>query len=76
MALFMGGCSYSEVARFCTNLAAPLLGCGDPLSITVGTSPLVQPESGVIPGIRDIGPGERKFIHSSGVTVFTMRDID
>ena len=46
---------------------AHLLGYGDPqLSAILG----------VLIGIRDIDVDEREFIHASGVTAFTMREID
>lgn len=56
---------------------AHLLGYGDPdLSSIVGASPAVNPQNVVLIGIRDIDDIERKFIGESGVTAFTMRDID
>lgn len=56
---------------------AHLLGYGDKdLSAILGASPAVEPENVVLIGIRDIDNVERKFIRESGVTAFTMRDID
>ena len=56
---------------------AHLLGHGDSdLSSILGHSPAVKPEHVVLIGLRDIDRVEREFIHKSGVTAFTMRDID
>lgn len=56
---------------------AHLLGHGDPdLSSVLGMSPAVKPGHVVLIGIRDIDRVEREFIRESGVTAFTMRDID
>ncbi len=56
---------------------AHLLGFGDPdLASISGISPAVKPEHVVLIGIRDIDRKEREFINASGVTSFTMRDID
>ena len=56
---------------------AHLLGYGDEdLSSILGASPAVESEHVVLIGIRDIDDVEREFIHESGVTAFTMRDID
>ncbi len=56
---------------------AHLLGYGDPdLASIHGISPAVDPENVVLIGIRDIDQIERDFINASGVTAFTMRDID
>lgn len=56
---------------------AHLLGFGDSeLSNILSSSPAVLPEHVVLVGIRDIDQGEREFIKSSGVTAYTMRDID
>lgn len=54
-----------------------LLGHGDAdLSSVLGISPAVKPEHVVLIGIRDIDRVERDFIRHSGITAFTMRDID
>lgn len=56
---------------------AHLLGHGDKeLSNILGSSPAVHADNVVLVGIRDIDKGEREFINASGVTSFTMRDID
>ncbi len=41
-----------------------------------GVSPAVNPANVVLVGIRDVDLTERPIVHDSGVTVFTMRDID
>ena len=56
---------------------AHLLGYGDTdLSSIPGASPAVDCDNVVLIGIRDIDDVERAFIRESGVTAFTMRDID
>lgn len=56
---------------------AHLLGRGDPeLASIGGLNPTVKPENVVLIGIRDIDDGERQIIRESGITTFTMRDID
>ena len=56
---------------------AHLLGYGDPqLSSILGADPAVAPENVALIGIRDIDRVEREFINRSGITAFTMRDID
>jgi len=56
---------------------AHLLGHGDPdLANILGAHPAVAPENVVLIGLRDIDRGEREFIRNSGVTAFTMREID
>lgn len=56
---------------------AHLLGYGDTdLSSILGASPAVDCDNVVLIGIRDIDDVERAFIRESGVTAFTMRDID
>ncbi|NND75993.1 MAG: arginase [Ilumatobacter sp.] len=56
---------------------AHLLGRGDPdLAGIAGFTPAVKPENVVLIGIRDIDAGEREIINESGITTFTMRDID
>lgn len=56
---------------------AHLLGYGDPqLSNILGANPAVAPENVALIGIRDIDRVEREFINRSGITAFTMRDID
>ncbi len=56
---------------------AHLLGYGDAeLSSILGAKPAVDAGNVVLIGIRDIDDVEREFIRESGVTAFTMRDID
>jgi len=56
---------------------AHLLGRGDPDLVNIlEPGPVVKPENVVLVGIRDIDDNERNIIHESGITVFTMRDID
>lgn len=56
---------------------AHLLGYGDPqLASILGANPAVAPENVALIGIRDIDRVERDFINRSGITAFTMRDID
>ncbi len=56
---------------------AHLLGYGDPeLSDILQSKPAVAPENVALIGIRDIDRVEREFINKSGITAFTMRDID
>ena len=56
---------------------AHLLGRGDDdLAGIGGICPTVKPQNVVLIGIRDIDDGERKIIRESGITTFTMRDID
>ncbi|MCW8876029.1 MAG: arginase [Kangiellaceae bacterium] len=56
---------------------AHLLGYGDKeLASICGDEPAIKPEDVVLIGLRDIDPVEREFINRSGVTAFTMRDID
>ena len=56
---------------------AALLGMGPPeLSNLLGWSPKVLPQHTVVVGIRDVDEAERLNIRRSGISVFTMRDID
>jgi len=41
-----------------------------------GAGPLIRPENVVLVGVRDLDPGEKEFIRSSGMTCFTMHEID
>jgi arginase len=53
------------------------LGHGDRELVRLGQrSPKVQARNTVLIGIRDVDAGERDFIKKSGVTCYTMRDID
>jgi arginase len=56
---------------------AALLGMGPPeLSNLLGWCPKVLPQHTVVVGIRDVDEPERLNIRRSGISVFTMRDID
>ena len=56
---------------------AILMGEGHPSLVNVGRQgPKVLPENVVMIGLRDIDPAEKKRLKNSGITVFTMRDID
>jgi arginase len=56
---------------------AILMGEGHPDMVNVGRQgPKVLPENVVMIGLRDIDPAEKKRLKTSGVKVFTMRDID
>jgi arginase len=53
------------------------LGFGDEELVNLGgRAPKVQPRNTVLVGIRDLDPGERDFLKKSGVTCYTMRDLD
>ncbi len=53
------------------------LGWGDHELVHLGArAPKVQPRNTVLIGIRDIDGGEREFLKKSGVTCYTMRDVD
>lgn len=52
-------------------------GLGDPDLVNLGKSaPKIDPGHAVIIGARDLDEKEKKSIKNSGVTVYTMRDID
>lgn len=56
---------------------AALLGYGArELTHVGGFAPKVLPENSVIIGARSIDPGERSFIKSRGIRVFTMSELD
>ena len=56
---------------------AHLLGHGDTdLANILDNGPAVRPENVALIGIRDIDRNERKIIRDSGISSFTMRDID
>jgi arginase len=56
---------------------AHLLGMGRPELVDVGgKGPKVNPENVVMIGIRSVDTLERELVKQSGVTVFTMRDVD
>ncbi len=53
------------------------LGLGDSDLVNLGgRAPKVQPGNTVLIGVRDLDPGERTMLKKSGVTVYTMRDLD
>src|SRR5580765_3754836 len=53
------------------------LGFGDEELVQLGgRAPKVQPRNTVLVGIRDLDQGERDFLKKSGVTCYTMRDLD
>ncbi len=56
---------------------AAIMGYG-PIELTriFGFSPKIQPERAVMIGIREVDPQERELVKSSGVRVFTMKEID
>lgn len=56
---------------------AAILGIGDErLTNLGGIKPKADPRRSVLVGIRDIDAEERKLINDSGITYYTMRDID
>lgn len=56
---------------------AAILGMGhERLTSLGGVNPKLKPENAALLGIRDIDAEERKIIADSGVSYFTMRDID
>ncbi|HET9951251.1 MAG TPA: arginase [Candidatus Eisenbacteria bacterium] len=56
---------------------AVLLGYGDPDFVNIGgRSPKMDPAHTVLIGVRDLDPGERDLLRRSGVTAFTIREID
>ena len=56
---------------------AILLGHGYPELVTIGgPQATLQPEDVVMIGVRDLDSGERQRLRESGMTVYTMRDID
>jgi arginase len=56
---------------------AIVMGEGHPDLVNVGRpGPKVLPENVVMIGLRDIDPAEKRRLRDSGVTIFTMRDID
>ncbi|WP_163337321.1 arginase [Desulfopila sp. IMCC35008] len=56
---------------------AILLGKGSPELVNVGRpGPKILPQHVVMLGIRDLDREEKKMLRDSGVTIFTMRDID
>jgi len=53
------------------------LGLGDPDLVNLGgRTPKVLPRNTVVIGVRDVDAGEAVILKESGVTVYTMRDLD
>ncbi len=56
---------------------AALIGEGHPSLVNVGSPGMkIHPENVVMIGQRDLDPAEKKRLKKSGITIFTMRDID
>jgi arginase len=56
---------------------ASIMGYGPPeLTGLAGITPMIEPRSITLVGIRDLDSKERRLVKESGVHVFTMRDID
>ncbi|MDE2978177.1 MAG: arginase [Acidobacteriota bacterium] len=56
---------------------AALCGHGAPALVDAGRpGAKLRPEDVVLFGVRDLDPGEQALIHRTGVTVYTMRQID
>jgi len=56
---------------------AVLMGRGDPSLVSLGGfAPKVKTENFVLMGVRDLDQGEKDYIRSSGLTAFTMKDVD
>lgn len=56
---------------------AACLGRGAPELVGLGDlTPMVLPENTCLVGVRDVDDGERKIIRESGITAFSMREID
>jgi arginase len=56
---------------------AVALGHGDPDLVALGgRSPKLDPKRLAIIGVRDLDPGEREFLKRTGVTVYTIREVD
>jgi arginase len=56
---------------------AALTGQGDPRLVNLGGhAPKVLPENVALVGVRELDPGERGLLRTSGIQVYTMHDID
>lgn len=54
-----------------------LLGHGSPELVHIGRNGAkLEPQNVVLIGVRDLDPEERTMLRESGITVFTMRDVD
>lgn len=63
--------------KVCRMVLGAALGYGDGRLNTAGDRPpLVSPENVVIIGLRDVTQEESRLLTESGVTIFTMEDID
>jgi arginase len=53
------------------------LGLGDPELVTLGgRAPKINPKHTVLIGLRDLDPGERELLKRTGVSVYTIREVD
>ena len=53
------------------------LGLGDPELVTLGgRAPKINPKHTVLIGLRDLDPGERDLLKRTGVSVYTIRELD
>ena len=46
------------------------------LTKLAGAAPMVPPRNAVLVGVREVDPQEKRIVQESGLTVYTMRDID
>ncbi len=53
-----------------------LLGYGDPGMTSIGGGKVISPEHVAIIGARDVDDNEKRIVAESGVTVFSMKEID
>jgi ornithine racemase len=66
-----------EDMRICRMILGAALGYGDErLRMPGSPVPLVSPENIAIVGLRDVTQDESRLLTESGVTIFTMEDID
>jgi arginase len=67
----------TDDARISRMVLGAALGYGDErLRVPDARVPLVSPENIVIVGLRDVAQAESRLLAESGVTIFTMEDID
>jgi len=67
----------SDNTKICRMVLGAALGYGDERLRLSGTrTPLVSPENIAIVGLRDVTQEESRLLTESGVTIFTMEDID
>jgi len=56
---------------------AVLLGLGDPDLVRLGgRAPKIRARNTALIGVRDLDPGERQNLKQSGVSIFTIREVD